>query len=89
MKCGHPRALLVHSVESGTEICELCDTRERRNDAEASEARLRKERDALVRGIKELRRDVDNSPSVDAKTSANVMRRLSEVLTDAKKEAAR
>lgn len=84
MKCGHHESLRVRSVESDAELCELCDARQRRNDAEASEARLLKEKKALVAGIKELRRDVDNSPSVDAKTSANVMRRLSEILAESK-----
>lgn len=84
MKCGHHESLLVRSVKSDAEICELCDMRSQRNDAEASEARLQKKHDALVRGIKELSRDVRNSPSVDTQTAGNIARRLSEILKDAR-----
>lgn len=38
--CGHHISLLVKSVESESQFCELCDCRQRRNDAETMEQRF-------------------------------------------------
>lgn len=37
LPCGHPAALLVKSVESDYQYCDLCECRKRRNDAEEME----------------------------------------------------
>lgn len=43
LECGHPASLLVKSLESNAQWCELCDTRDRRNDAEAMERHYKAE----------------------------------------------
>lgn len=48
LPCGHPVSLLIKSVESEHQFCELCDTYDRRNDAEQRERELMAERDALT-----------------------------------------
>lgn len=52
LPCGHPSALLVRSVESDYTACELCDCRQRRDDAERVETELRAE-------VERLREDVE------------------------------
>lgn len=53
--CGHPRSLVLYSAETGDPLyCELCDTRERRNDAEQMEEVMRTERDALRAEVERL-----------------------------------
>lgn len=47
LECGHPASLLVKSLESDAQWCELCDTRSRRNDAEAMERYYKAELAAL------------------------------------------
>lgn len=47
LPCGHPSALLVRSVESDYTACELCDCRQRRDDAERVETELRAEVERL------------------------------------------
>lgn len=40
LPCGHHESLALRSVESDTVLCELCDCRDRRNDAEQREMEL-------------------------------------------------
>lgn len=65
MSCGHPKSLVVRSVESDAEVCELCDTRQRRNDAEAMELRYRQQRDALRLALIDLAVAVNAMPESD------------------------
>ncbi len=54
LPCGHPSELLVKSVESDHQFCELCECMSMRDDAEAQEAALLVERDELAKKLKGL-----------------------------------
>lgn len=47
MPCGHHESLLVKSVESDYQFCELCEARHRQRDAETMERWLKKRCDVL------------------------------------------
>jgi hypothetical protein len=54
LPCGHHQSLGATTVESGVTLCELCDARQRRDDAEKMEADL----SARVRELEGLLREV-------------------------------
>jgi hypothetical protein len=55
LACGHPHSLLIRSVESDYSFCELCDTRNQRDDAVTMEAALQIKLTAAQRENERLR----------------------------------
>lgn len=56
LECGHHGSLLVRSVESDYQFCELCECMSMRNDAEMREAELLSERDTLIEKLRKLKK---------------------------------
>ena len=66
--CGHPKALLVKSAETGEPLyCEACDDRSGRCDAEARETELAEANKALRERVRVLE---DARPEPDCRTCA-------------------
>ena len=67
--CGHPKALLVKSAETGEPLyCEACDDRSGRCDAEARETELAEANKALREQVRVLE---DARPEPDCRTCVN------------------
>ena len=71
--CGHPKALLVKSAETGEPLyCEACDDRSGRCDAEARETELAEANKALREQVRVLE---DAHPEPDCRTCKHMMHR--------------